>query len=190
MNKPIDGEKTEQRSLLAEAYDWLEVFVLSVSVVFLIFTFVFRIAMVIGPSMEDTLHEGEALVISKLFYKPKTGDIIVFQIPGSQYSEPIVKRVIATEGQVVDIDFFNWKVSVDGVELDEDYVKRVPGEVMLMSSYSFPYTVPEGKIFVMGDNRNSSLDSRDSRIGPVDTRYLLGRVLLRITPLSKFGPVD
>ncbi|MGI6203310.1 MAG: signal peptidase I [Eubacteriales bacterium] len=190
MNPPTDGTTHERKSFLSEAYDWLEVFVMSVSVVFLVFTFIFRIAMVIGPSMEDTLHEGEALVISKLFYTPKTGDIIVFQMPDSHYSEPIVKRVIATEGQVVDIDFYNWIVTVDGIELQEDYVKRAAGEIMLMSSYSFPYTVPEGKIFVMGDNRNSSLDSRDSRIGPVDTRFLLGRVLLRLTPISKFGPVE
>lgn len=189
MNVTADGASPESKSFLSEAYDWLEIFVLSVSVVFLVFTFLFRIAMVIGPSMEDTLHEGQALVISKLFYTPKTGDIIVFQMPDSQYGEPIVKRVIATEGQVVDIDFYNWKVTVDGMELDEEYVKRPAGQIMLMSSFSFPFTVPEGKIFVMGDNRNSSLDSRDSRIGPVDTRFLLGRVLLRLTPLSKFGPV-
>jgi signal peptidase I, bacterial type len=180
---------SNSKNFLNEAYDWLEIFVLSVSVVFLIFTFIFRIAMVVGPSMEDTLHEGQSLIISKLFYTPKTGDIIVFQMPASEYSEPIVKRVIATAGQVVDIDFYNWKVTVDGVVLNDDYVKHVPGAMMLMSSYSFPFTVPEGKIFVMGDNRNESLDSRDSRIGPVDTRYLLGKVVFRLTPLTKIGPV-
>lgn len=190
-NATGDTPVREHKQFLSEAYDWLEIFVLSVSVVFLVFTFIFRIAMVVGPSMEDTLHEGQSLIISKLFYTPKTGDIIVFQMPASQsqYSEPIVKRVIATAGQVVDIDFYNWKVTVDGVELDETYVKHVKDAMMLMSSYSFPYTVPEGKIFVMGDNRNQSLDSRDSRIGPVDVRYLLGKVMFRLTPLTKIGPV-
>ena len=142
-------------------------------------------ALVDGESMEDTLYEGQALIISKLSYTPKTNDIIVFQLPASKYKEPMVKRVIATEGQVVDIDFYNWKVYVDGVALDE----YEEGAVMLMSSYTFPYTVPKGKIFVMGDNRNESLDSRSSEIGPVDTRYLLGRVIFRLTPLSKLGPV-
>ena len=192
MNNSANDASTvrERKQFLSEAYDWLEVFVMSVSVVFLMFTFFFRIAMVVGPSMMDTLHEGQALIISKLFYTPKTGDIIVFQIPNSEFGEPIVKRVIATAGQVVDIDFYNWKVYVDGVELDEDYVKRASdSEIMRMSSYTFPYTVPEGNIFVMGDNRNESLDSRDSRIGPVDVRYLLGQVKFRLTPLSKIGPV-
>ncbi len=184
------GEEREPKQFLTEAYDWLEVFVMSVAIVFLIFTFIFRIAMVVGPSMDDTLHEGQALIISKLFYTPKTGDIIVFQKPDSEkYGEPIVKRVIATAGQVVDIDFYNWKVTVDGVALDESYVRRVPDEIMRMSDYAFPLTVPEGKIFAMGDNRNFSLDSRSSAIGPIDTRYLLGKVLFRLTPLNKIGIV-
>lgn len=171
------------------AYDWLEIFIVSVSIVFLMFTFFFRVAKVDGESMENTLFDGQALVISKLFYTPHTGDIVVFQLPDSVFSEPIVKRVIAVAGQVVDIDFTNWKVYVDGVELDDSYVKHDTTAAMRMSSYTFPYTVPEGKIFVMGDNRNNSIDSRDSRIGPVDTRCLLGKVIFRLTPLSKLGPV-
>jgi signal peptidase I, bacterial type len=179
------------KKFLSEAYDLLEILVVSVALVFLLFSFFFRVATVDGGSMENTLYDGQALVISKLFFTPHTGDIIVFQMPSSVsvFGEPIVKRVIATAGQVVDIDFVNWKVYVDGVELDESYVKHDTTEVMRMSSYTFPFTVPKGTIFVMGDNRNGSTDSRDSRIGPVDTRYLLGKVIFRLTPVSKLGPV-
>jgi len=191
-NNPEKPDKKEEKvGFFNEGYDWLEIFAFSVATVFILFTFVLRIATVVGPSMEDTLHEEEVLVISKLFYTPKTGDIVVFQLPteNKRLTGPIVKRVIATAGQVVDIDFYEWKVYVDGAELDDSYVKRVTPSIMSLSDYEFPMTVPAGKIFVMGDNRNNSTDSRSSEIGPVDLRYLLGQVKLRLTPFEKFGPV-
>lgn len=175
-------------AFLHNFFDWMEIIVLSSALALLIFTFVMRLAVVDGDSMNNTLHDKELLVISDLMYTPKNNDIIVFNAP-SYSDEPIVKRIIATEGQTVDIDFENWIVTVDGEPLEEDYVNRVAG-YMNSSDISFPLTVPKGYLFVMGDNRNDSLDSRDSRIGLVDERFILGEVKLRLSPLNKFGKVD
>lgn len=183
-NSPAPDD-TGKRFIIDELYDWVEVFAVAAAVVFLLFTFVFRVAQVVGPSMEDTLHEGDMLIISDLFYKPETGDVVVFQLDSEIYPDPLVKRIIATEGQTVDIDFETWTVTVDGVELDESYVKYMDGEWMRGSSYTYPLTVPDGMVFAMGDNRNDSLDSRDARIGFVDERYILGQVKMRIFPLDK-----
>ena len=174
--------------LVRELSDWVEIFVITISAILLIFTFFIRTAYVDGPSMNNTLHDGEALAVSNLFYTPKQGDIVVFQDPDCSVEGGVVKRVIATEGQVVDIDFDNWEVYVDGELIDEPYVNR---EDYRMRSYrvNFPITVPEGEIFVLGDNRNHSNDSRDTDIGCVDTRFIFGKVLFRITPFSRFGAI-
>lgn len=186
---PTAKQKSAGQIIFNNILDWIEIFVFSLAFVILLFTFVLRLAVVSGPSMENTLMDGETLVISKLMYTPKQGDVIVFQSPTSSFDEPIVKRVIATENQVVDIDFYNWTVSVDGVEIKEDYVKHSIGS-MLGSDYSYPFVVPEGMVFVMGDNRNNSTDSRSFHIGPVDTRFILGEVKLRLFPFDRFGAVN
>ena len=190
---PNTNEQTQCTSksmkLMRELYDWVEIFVITISAVLLIFTFFIRIAYVDGPSMNNTLQDKDTLAVSNLFYTPKNGDIVVFQSPDSGIEGGIVKRVIATEGQTVDIDFPTWTVWVDGVELDEPYVNYLAGLYMNEYDVEFPLTVPEDHIFVMGDNRNYSNDSRGSRIGCVDTRFVFGRVLFRITPLSQFGKV-
>lgn len=177
----------EPSAFLAGLYDWLEVIVLSASFALLLFTFILRLAIVDGDSMNHTLHDKELLIISDLMYTPENNDIIVFTSPN--YPEPIVKRIIATEGQTVDIDFDTWTVTVDGKVLKEDYINRVIGS-MKSADVAFPLTVPEGYVFVMGDNRNDSLDSRNSRIGFVDERFVLGEVKLRIFPLDRFGTVN
>lgn len=172
-----------------DIYDWVEIFVVTMTAIMLIFTFIGRIAYVDGPSMNETLHDRDTLVVSKLFYTPKQNDIVVFQSPDSGIAGGIVKRVIATAGQTVDIDFDNWVVTVDGVAFDEPYVNFEEGYAMRNYDVEFPLTVPEGQIFVMGDNRNHSNDSRGSQIGCVDTRFVFGHVLFRLTPINKFGVI-
>jgi signal peptidase I len=150
--------------------------------------------------MKNTLQDREALVVSRLFYEPKQGDIVVFHQTHDKidaYNKPIVKRVIALEGQTVKIDFANGEVYVDGELFNEEYVYLDTGsyEPLYWADYGdmnyitsvFETVVPEGEIFVMGDNRNHSIDSRKNDIGTVDERRILGRVIFKLSP---FGAVE
>ena len=150
--------------IASSLYDFVEMIGAITVVIILCFSFVVRLNVVDGPSMENTLHTGEYLVVSDLFYKPTRGDIVVLQSPeaAEQYRKPLVKRVIATEGQTVDIDMSTGNVTVDGI------------------------AVTDGHVFVMGDNRNNSADSRLSAIGLIDERCIVGKVLLRVFPFDKF----
>lgn len=191
---PEKAEVPAKIKVIREIYDWVEIFVATISVILILFTFFIRVAYVDGDSMNPTLIDTETLAVSNLFYTPKQGDIIVFQSPDSRVKGGLVKRVIAVGGQTVDIDFETWTVTVDGKVLDEPFIKQLPeyiqGFRMRKVDMDFPLTVPEGHVFAMGDNRNNSHDSRESDIGCIDERYIFGRVLFRITPLSKFGGVD
>ena len=160
----------------------VRVLVAMMAVFVLLFTFMARIIVVSGPSMENTLIEGDLILVWSLGYTPKQGDVVVLTQESYQ-EDSIVKRVIAVEGQQVDIDYDSGTVYVDGVSLKEDYTK----EQMLLPSYGEGInhvTVPEGCIFVMGDNRNESADSRLPAIGIVDTRCVIGRGLTVIFPFN------
>ena len=163
-----------------ELYDWLQCIVSAIILGIFIFVFIGRTIGVEGDSMRQTLHWNDRVIMSGLFYTPKNGDIIIFRPPTEAFgSTPLVKRVIAMEGQTIDIDFDTGDVMVDGVVLDEPYINEVTASRLSFSGHE---TVPPGHVFVMGDNRNKSSDSRDSRIGMVDTRYILGKVLFLLIP--------
>ena len=191
-------EEKKSPSPLHSIFEWMELFVYSFVLVLVLMTFLVRHSPVIGSSMYPTLKEKDLLLISDINYTPENGDIIVAQAPGLGYDEPIVKRVIATGGQTVDIDFATWTVYVDG-EIIEQYGKAVDdayqinyieNQVMKAGDITFPLEVPEGYIFVLGDNRNGSLDSRRSEVGLVDERMVVGQVFYRIFPLSTFGSLN
>ena len=164
-----------------DLYEWIQSLVGSVLVVVAIFTFGIRMLGVGGHSMLNTLQHGDRLmVVNPIFYHDyKYGDIVILRKTGVFDNEPIVKRVIATGGQTVDIDFSEGVVYVDGEALEEDYIRE---PTYTAEGTEFPLTVPEGSIFVMGDNRNGSSDSRDYRLGTVDTRYVIGKAAFLLFP--------
>ncbi len=167
-----------------EFYELLESFAIAIVLVILIFTLLFRIFVVKGPSMLETLQDGDRILVSNLFFTPDTGDIIVFS---GNYNdgEVLVKRVIGTYGDVVDITK-NGAVVLNGEILDEPYLEY--GTLTVNRDISLPYTVAEGELFVLGDNRGVSLDSRSSVIGPAETKKVLGKVIFRLFPNT--GVVD
>ena len=174
-------EQEKQTAKGRDLYEWVQSLVGSVLVVVAIFTFVIRMMGVDGHSMLNTLQHGDRLLVvnSMLYHDYKYGDIVILRKNGVFDDDPIVKRVIAVEGQAVDIDFTEGIVYVDGEALEEDYIRE---PTYTAEGTEFPLTVPEGSIFVMGDNRNGSSDSRDYRLGTVDTRYVIGKAAFLIFP--------
>lgn len=156
------------------------------AVVMILFLIFFRIIVVSGPSMKMTLLDGDyLLLISNLFYRePEKGDVVVVSKQDYDNGKPIVKRVIATEGQIVDMDFANGIVYVDGLPLEENYINTPTN---LDEGSVFPQIVEEDHVFVMGDNRNNSKDSRSLEIGQVDKREVLGKVALLMVPGTDHG---
>ncbi len=179
-------EKRTFRDYLGDIYELLEMLGIVSATIMLVFAFVFRLNIVDGHSMDVTLAHGEYLGVSDLFYEPTPGDIvIVHKINADPYDNPIVKRVIATEGQTVDIDFTTWTLTVDGKVIDEPY-RYLSNDPLLTSDWTFPITVGENEIFVMGDNRNNSADSRTEEIGMIDKRCVIGKAYVRVFPMNKF----
>ena len=164
-----------------EIYDWIHCIVTALICGILIFVFVGRTIGVEGSSMRNTLEHHDRVIMHNLFYSPKKGDIVVFQsVNGERFrSVPLVKRVIATAGDSVDIDFSTGNVFINGAIIDEPYIRAL---TTTSEGFEGPITIPDGFIFVMGDNRNSSKDSRSSDVGLVDTRYVLGRVVFLMFP--------
>ena len=182
MNQNAKAEKAP-RSTRSDIYDWLQCIVMAIVICVLFFSFIVRLVDVVGNSMYPTLENGDKILVSDLFYKPKQGDIVVFR-KDEYREEPLVKRIIAVEGQTVDIDFNLGIVYVDGEALDEPYIAEATANP---EDFIGPVKVDEGCVFVMGDNRNASTDSRTSDIGMVDERCIMGKVYFTVFPLKNFG---
>ncbi len=189
----LDSTESEQQSSEAKpspllvALDWIQMIAVYFSVAILILTVFFTHSPVVGSSMNPTLNNGDMLIISRFAYTPKNGDIIVCQSERYGLETPLVKRIIATEGQTVTIDSENRTITVDGVVLSEDYIHDSSTPFQPSDYLPETFTVEEGKVFVMGDNRfpGGSIDSRFQQVGMIDERYIIGRVLIRIFPLSE-----
>lgn len=177
---PEDAEASAENVPGREVYEWVRSLVAAVLIIVLMFTFFARMMGVQGPSMIPTLQNGDRLLVlnSTLVREYRRGDIVIAR-KQSFSDDPIVKRVIAVGGQTVDIDFDAGIVYVDGMAQEEDYINDL---TYTYEGTTFPLTVPEGSVFLMGDNRNMSTDSREPRIGAVDTRYLIGKAVLLIYP--------
>ena len=191
---PQSGEETEAeqkpRRPGAGLYEWLQLFLGCVVAAVVLFNCVARLTRVDGSSMDNTLQDGEIMLIWSLGYIPKQGDIVVLNktpvvLPGWNEPRAIIKRVIATGGQRVDIDYGSGTVQVDGKVIAEDYINE-PMRLPNWGEGVNHVTVPEGCIFVMGDNRNHSADSRHPDIGIVDNRCVIGRGLAVLFPFSRW----
>ncbi len=177
----------EQKSTRAsDVFEWYDALVTALAVVVILFLFAARIVTVSGKSMMPTLQSGEHVAVRTLGPEAQRGDIVVAD-SYTDYGDPIIKRVIGMGGDVIDIDFEAGTVTRNGEVLDEPYIAA---PTTLKFDVEFPFTVPEGQVFLMGDNRPNSKDSRSSEIGCVDERALLGKVFLRVGPINRFGAIS
>ncbi len=176
----IENSYSENSKAWRFIYSWIDSVVYALVIILFIFTFLFRVVGVSGESMKPTLNNGDWLAVKAINTSYKPGDIVVVTQP-NPLNEPLIKRVIAVGGDTVDIDIAEGTVSVNGNIISEPYILE---PTQRRFDIAFPVTVPEGCVFVMGDNRNNSLDSRYSAIGFIDTRYLLGTAEFRFYPLG------
>ncbi len=182
----------------ADAYEWVSSLVFAVIAMLVLNLFVFRFITVDGNSMNDTLLNQDRVISTNLFYTPQRGDIVVIQsdrllnrmltekYDTPLYGEPIIKRVIGVAGDTIRFDFANGDVYRNGELLDEDYI-ATPTNLPWDCVSGQDYVVPEGYVFAMGDNRNNSTDSRDLRVGFVDTDYIMGKAIFRFMPFDSMG---
>lgn len=165
-------------------YEWSSSIIIAFVIVIVLLSFVFRLIDVDGTSMESTLIDTDKVVVTDLFYQPHDSDIVVIS-HGEVYDKPLVKRVIATEGQTLKIDFDKNEIYVDGELLEEDYIQGAT----VKGNAEIPSVIPEGKVFVLGDNRTVSLDSRYKEVGLIDTDSIIGKAQFVVIPhvLSEGG---
>jgi signal peptidase I len=205
-NSTGNGKKGSK--LFDEVCDLVESVLFSIFTVILIFTFLFKVASVIGTSMQPTLEEGDKLIVSSAFYNnPKQKDIVIIDSQEAHLLEDldgdgeanevvttdglektIVKRVIAVAGQTVDIDFSTGNVYIDGEVINEPYIYDLTQNDEY--AFQYPITIPEGYVFVLGDHRSVSKDSRSIDVGLIPIDSIVGKVVLRVAPFEKFGLLD
>lgn len=172
----------------ATCFDWLESLMQALVLVVIVMAFFIRPVSVKGTSMLNTLHDADKVIVLKYGYVPKNGDVVVIS-PVKNLKDAIIKRVIATEGQTISIDFTDGSVTVDGKKLDEPYIRErmwLQGD----GDITYPYVVPKGHCFVMGDNRNGSLDSRFKEVGIIPNEKIVGKASMVIFPFSRFGIIQ
>ena len=191
---PVEEPEEEEAALSGadafkvDLYFWLQALVMALVGLILIFTFVGRIIGVDGESMMPTLHNRDMLLLQSIGYSPEQGDVVVLSTKDFRNGAPIVKRIIAVGGQTVDIDYETNTVYVDGVALDEPYILETMRA--LPESFATHVEAPEGSIFVMGDNRNNSTDSRSPELWVVDQRCVLGKALFILLPFQDAGAIE
>lgn len=176
----IDKKNNTKKEILS----WVQSLVVSVIIVALIVTFIGRIVKVQGESMEPNFHGGDQVITTNIHGDLKYGDVVVIK---RKDDKPIIKRIIATGGQTIDIDYETGDVKVDGEILDEPYINELTHNNL---GAELPATVPKNHFFVMGDNRNHSGDSRSPSIGMIDERQIFGKVIFRIYPFDNFGTIN
>ena len=174
--------KVNTNSAVTGLYSMVKMFVLALITFIVIFTFVFRIATVDGSSMKNTLYDKDKIIVTELYSKPETGDIVVVN-SAEALGKIIVKRVIATEGQTLEIDYDNNQVIVDGIIYDEPYISTITNEPT--DYWKIPSVIPKGYVFVMGDNRAFSLDSRDARLQLVSVNDIVGKADFIVFPFDR-----
>lgn len=185
-----ENKEKPKKSLEHTVVELVSIISSSIVAIMVIFTFMFRIVGVSGPSMEETLQDGDWLIVSAFINEPERGDIVIITQPNA-FNEPIVKRVIAIEGDTIDIDFENATVKINGKIINEPYLGS-PTSID-EGAWQYPITLKEGQVFVMGDNRMHSSDSRSPDIGLIEEHYILGQVLMRFSPITEikfFGDYD
>jgi len=183
--KKKNKKKNSPSAFINDLYDWVSAGLFALVVVVLLMTFCFRLVNVDGSSMLQTLQDGNKVIVMGLDYKPSVGDIIVIS-HGAELDKALVKRIIAVEGQTVDINSETGEVIVDNVVIDEPYIN---GKTVAEGDMEFPLKVEEGTVFVLGDNRPISKDSRYKEVGLIDVESIIGKVQLRIYPFNEFGKV-
>lgn len=190
--EPEDIKEKPPVDIKNEILEWCESFVFAMFIVILVFTFLFRIVLVDGESMNDTLQDKDRLILSHINYTPEKGDIVV--INSDVLNKTIIKRVIGTEGDKITIDYGTNTVTVNGEKISNEHNKETMIDTGMfdiahkVSDGVYEYEVPKDSVFVMGDNRNNSMDSR--RIGCVDIDDVLGEAVFRIFPFDSFGGIE
>ncbi len=166
-----------------EVFQWVQSLIFSVIAVALIITFVGRVMRVEGSSMLPTFEENDKIITTNLHGALKYGDVVVIK---RKDDTPLIKRVIAVAGDKINIDFTNGNVFINDKLIEEPYINE---KTLTNYGTEYPITIQKGHVFVMGDNRNHSSDSRDTRIGIIDTRNVFGKVIFRIYPFNKIGTI-
>ena len=179
--KKDKNERTLREKLIISFYENVSMIAVGAVAVMLIFTFGFRVSGIEGTSMLPTLEDGDRVVLTAFDGKPERGQVVIITQPNA-FGKPVVKRIIATENQTVDINFSTGDVFVDGEELYEPYINNL---TIVGDDVNFPVTVPEGHVFVLGDNRQGSTDSRSTKIGFINENYIMGVVKYRFVNINE-----